>query len=463
MRRLLAFAVLLVLGLAAPAAAEVQHLEYTVGPIEVAPYQVRQNGLSIDIPKPTVDGAITSMDVDLVDPDGSKVPIRRLMLHHIVFANIGQAFGDKQDPTCNSILNLDSVTSIPAKAERFYAAGEERATLELPPGYGYPVSGADRWGMTWMVMNHRAKLDSAYVRYRLTYDTDAAALAPVKPVWMDVANCKVDPVYDVPGGGAPGSTDTRTMDWTAPEGGRVVAAGGHVHGGGLRLTLSEPGCGDRTLADLTPTWGRASHPFYNVRPVLHEPGPIHMRGFVSQAGLPIGAGQRLRLTSVYDAARPHTRVMGISIVFVAPPDPASAGVPCPALPADMRQDAIPDGRSVSPKVTVPLTGLNAQGRAVTIKGPPGKLVRKDARATVRVANFAFSRPNLSVARGATVSWRFEDTDLHDVTLASGPRGFSSPHHTAGGRFSERLTTPGTYRLFCSLHPVAMSERIVVRR
>jgi len=469
-RRLLASAALLVLalaalaGLAGPAAAEVRQLEYRVGPIEVAPYQVRQNGLRVDVPKPDVDGAITAMDVDLVDADGTPVPIRRLMLHHIVFTNLGPTFGSKQDATCDSILSLDSTTMVPARAERFYAAGEERARLELPPGYGYPIAGADRWGLTWMVMNHRATTDRAFIRYRVTYATGAdAAVTPVKPVWMDAANCRVDPIYDVPGGGRPGSTDVRTADWTAPEGGRIVAAGGHVHGGGLRLRLSEPDCGDRTLANLTPTWGRKSHPFYNVRPVLHEPGPVHMRGFVSQAGLPIGAGQRLRLSSVYDAARPHTRVMGISIVFLAPPAPLDAGDPCPALPADVRRDTRPDGRRQPPKVTVPLTGLDDDGRAVTIQGPPGRMVRKGSRATVRVADFAFSRPNLSVARGATVSWRFEDAQLHDVTLASGPRGFSSPHHTRGGRFTKRLTRPGTYRLFCSLHPVAMSERIVVRR
>jgi plastocyanin len=462
MRRIALAAVTALLALAAPAGAEVRRLEYRVGPIEVAPYQVRQNGATLDIPKPDVDGAITAMDADLVDADGAKVPIRRLMLHHIVFGNIGPAFGDKQDATCDSILNLDNVTSIPGHVERFYAAGEERATLALPPGYGYPVRGDDRWSLTWMVMNHRATTDRAFIRYRITYDTDAAALTPVKPVWLDVRNCRSDPVYDVPGGGAPGSTDVQTTDWTSPEPARVIAAGGHVHGGGLALRLSEPDCGDRTLADVTPTWGRRSHPFYNVRPVLHEPGPVHMRGFASATGLPLDAGGRLRLSSVYDAERPHTRVMGIMIAFLAPAAPGQAGG-CAPLPGDVAYEPRPDGRRTPPRVTVPLTGLDARGRARTIHGPPGAMRRAGRRATVQVKDFAFSRPNLSVARGATVAWRFRDPGLHDVTLASGPLGFSSPHQGRGGRFQQRLTRPGTYRLFCSLHPVLMTERIVVRR
>lgn len=456
-------AAVLVLVLAAPAGAEIRELEYRTGPIDVAAYQVRQNGLQLDIPKPDVDGAITAMDVDLVDADGTPVPIRRLMLHHIVFTNLGTAIGAKHDATCDTIMGLDSVTRLPGIVERFYAAGEERARLELPAGYGYRVSGADRWGVTWMIMNHRARSDSAYIRYRISYDTAPAALTPVQPAWLDVANCKSDPIYDVPGGGRPGSTDERTFDWTVPEGKRVVAAGGHVHGGGLGLRLSEPDCGDRTLGEIRPTWGTRSHPFYNVRPVLHEPGPINMRALTSQAGLPVGAGQRLRLTSSYDAELPHTRVMGIMIAFLAPAPASDAQTACPALPRDVTYDVAPAGRKRTPRVVVPLTGIDENGRAIRISHPPGRLERLGRSATVRIRRYAFSLPNLSVRRGATVRWRFQDPTLHDVTLASGPRGFSSPHRGRGGRFAERLTVPGTYRLFCSLHPVAMTERIVVRR
>jgi plastocyanin len=51
--------------------------------------------------------------------------------------------------------------------------------------------------------------------------------------------------------------------------------------------------------------------------------------------------------------------------------------------------------------------------------------------------------------------------LHDVTLVSGPVGFSSPW-TLAGSFSHRFTRRGVYKLFCSLHPAQMSQIIVVR-
>jgi plastocyanin len=49
-----------------------------------------------------------------------------------------------------------------------------------------------------------------------------------------------------------------------------------------------------------------------------------------------------------------------------------------------------------------------------------------------------------------------------VTLASGPFGFSSLFLRAGRTYTQRFMRPGTYRLFCSLHPVLMHEVVDVR-
>jgi plastocyanin len=447
---------LLALLLLAPATAHAEKRTYSfqTGPITVKPYEVLQNNFDYGIPRPPGAGAITHMETDLVDKSGKVIPIQRLMLHHIVFFNLGSTIGEKKDPTCDSITALDSKSKIPAMVERFYGAGEERAVMDLPQGYGYQVGENDTWGITWMVMNHRNVTDTAYVKYTVTYET--APVTPVHPVWMDVENCKADPVYDVPGGGAPGSTHVRSADWVAPWSGRLIAGGGHVHGGAKELNLTQPGCGDRQLARSRPTWGGPDHPFYNVKPVLHEPGPVNMTGFQSTAGVPVAAGETIRLNSLYDAERPHTRVMGIFIFFMTRDE---AGVPCAAMPADFAETAPLSGRLNAPRVTVPLTGLDKRGRAVHIKRPPGKLAKTKS---VVVRDNSFSARNLEVNRGATVKWRFNGSLLHDVTVASGPRGFSSPHQTKGGNFAQKLDTPGTYKLFCSLHPVAMTQRIVVR-
>jgi plastocyanin len=431
-----------------------------LGPIVVAPYQVLNRELHFNPPKPLVDGHITDMQVDVVDADGAQVPINRLMLHHIVFLNHGSSFGEKRDLTCgSSFTGWDSRSLLPNAAERFYAAGEERAKLSLPPGNGYPVAKDDLWLMSYMLMNHRSTVDRAYIEYEVTVDT-APGLTPVKPFWLDVENCQADPVYDVPGGGRRGATHKRSFVWTVPEAGRLVAGGGHVHGGGKNLTLRRPDCSDQRVYTSRPVWGGPRHPFYNVRPVLHEPGPIHMTGFRSARGVPVAAGERVVLDSNYDATQPHTRVMGISLVYLAP-DP-SVTAKCGALPRDLEELPRPAGRRKPPPFKVPIVGIR-NGKAVNIDAPPGRRAALGRRGSISVGGFFFKRPNVSVRPGSMLTWRFDGEALHNVTLANGPRGFSSPNLSDGRTYSKRLRVPGTYQLFCGLHPVDMTATVKVTR
>ncbi len=59
--------------------------------------------------------------------DGDSVSPLDVMLHHVVFAKVRA-----RDYTCPGSI-----------AERFYAEGEERMVLALPPGYGYANAGGD--------------------------------------------------------------------------------------------------------------------------------------------------------------------------------------------------------------------------------------------------------------------------------------------------------------------------------
>jgi len=47
-------------------------------------------------------------------------------------------------------------------------------------------------------------------------------------------------------------------------------------------------------------------------------------------------------------------------------------------------------------------------------------------------------------------------------VADGPLGFSSQPASRGVTFERRLTAPGVYKLFCSLHPARMTQRVTVR-
>jgi plastocyanin len=350
------------------------------------------------------------------------------MLHHIVFSNLGTS-GDRRDGTCSAFTMLDSKTQLPALAERFYAAGEERAQLKLPDGYGYPVKGTDNWLMTYMLMNHRNVRDKVYIQYHVTYDT-SPGLTPVTPYWLDVRNCRADPVFNVPGTGGTGSTYQQRADWVAPQSGILVAGGGHLHGGGISVDVSDTSCG--SLYTSYPTWGGIE-----PRPVMHEPGPTAMTGFSDATGRPIRAGDTLRITATYDNARPHVRAMGIAILYFTPQPVATCGSYTSPVPAPTRPE----------RVAVAL-----------LKQPVGPVTHVTS---TWVGDYTFGAQRVSIRRGTRFTWRFIGRVAHDVTLASGPVGFSSPS-VSSGTFSYRFTRPGTYRLFCSLHPALMTQVVRVR-
>ena len=286
-------------------------------------------------------------------------------------------------------------------------------------------------------------------------------LRPVVPLAWDASHGRQGLVFDVPGGGPPGSLDVRRATRQMPVSGRLVAGLGHVHGGAKNLTLSEPSCGNRAIYVSSPTWGLPSNPFYQVRPVLHEPGPINMSRFKTARGIPVVAGQKITLISRYDNRYPHTRAMGLLLAYLAPD--RSVKAPCGRMPDDVQivRTSTP-GRATAPHVTIPTYTYDSRGAAVRTAGPRGPFSFSDGDANVTVADNSFTAGNLSVPVGGRVTWTFNSSTLHNVTVAQGPEGFSSNRLTRGQTFTKQFTKPGTYRFFCELHPVGMVQRIVVR-
>jgi hypothetical protein len=177
--------------------------------------------------------------------------------------------------------------------------------------------------------------------------------------------------------------------------------------------------------------------------------------------VPVVAGQRVKLTSRYDGSRPHTRAMGLLLAYVAPDPAVTDG--CGPMPHDVRTlDVGMPGRPASPPVDLGLYDWAGTGAARRVGGPPGPLRHFDGPADVSVVDTAFRAGNISVPRGASVRWTFSGAQRHNVTLASGPEGFSSDRLSGGDSYERTFTKPGTYRLFCELHPVGMIQRVVVR-
>ena len=166
-------------------------------------------------------------------------------------------------------------------------------------------------------------------------------------------------------------------------------------------------CG-RELAATDPLFGLDDHPVYNVRPLLHEPGPISTASFLSRRGIGVRRGERLRLTATYDDEVPHPQAMGVMHLYVA--EGRAPGERCAPLPTDIRQehlraDSIAEpplgvpGRPRSPRVIVPLNQLDPEGQIASIPWPAGRTTALESGASIDIRRLALLGAQAVAARG----------------------------------------------------------------
>lgn len=418
------------------------------GPFKIGPYATLKTSAAVQPPE--VAGAIVGMDARLVDKAGKELPQYVTMLHHLVFTN-GGPDDRKRDPMC----------PLKTTRERFFGTSEELRPLTLPAGYGYPTNPADKWRAPIMVMHHRSGTQEFFLEYRVTINP--RPVIPVTPYWLSVIPCSPDPQWSVPGRGS--KEHRRSREYKLPAAGRVVAVGGHLHGGANALILSQPGCGHRTLVANKPYYASSDDKLYAVRPLLHEPDPKAISWWQSPTGYAFRKGETFKVTASYDNTRPHTRVMGISHIYVAPPLPEAPDSRCGAAPTDVTElgAGFAPARTAPPKVNLTLSRVGGDGVARPTTRADGSPRIEDGDVGVTVSDFAFNKPNLVIGLGATVRWRFPDDEQHDVTLAAGPDGFASPWLREGRDYGKRFTEPGRYLLMCSLHSAYMSQVVTVRK
>ena len=78
---------------------------------------------------------------------------------------------------------------------------------------------------------------------------------------------------------------------------------------------------------------------------------------------------------------------------------------------------------------------------------------------VRIDNFSFGPPELTVAAGTTITWTNRDDIPH--TVVSPDKVFKSKVLDTDEKFSFTFDTPGTFPYFGSIHP-KMTGKVVVR-
>jgi hypothetical protein len=309
-----------------------QHLHYAAGPYRVTP---GANLILLDsnhVPKPDEDGYMVRMQPSLVYalPNGKccgRTPkVSVIHLHHGVWLSNGTA-GVGEGNSYGSIYP-------------FMATGEEKTIYTFPKGYGYPVGASDLWVLNYMIHNLTAHAAQVYITYKIDFvpadDPAANSITPLHPIWMDVEDHHIYPVFNVArhsgvhgkftfpdmarnpyGGAAP------LNQFTIDHPGVLVSTAGHLHPGGLYddLDLIRQGA----TASGGAIKGSVPHSVLLFRSKAHywdKRGPISwdmaMTATPATWRPQVKAGDVLRISSTYDTTRASWyEVMGIMVVWEA--------------------------------------------------------------------------------------------------------------------------------------------------
>lgn len=273
---------------APPGGGEIVQGTYRLGPFNLAAQGQpgdQSNTSQANIPRPAGAFGLKTMDFDIVDAAGTPVPHSAVHLHHVLLMNPG-----RQDLLCN-------------RSERFAGAGSERTPMKLGDPYAYMVGANDRWNALWHIMNTGTTAREVYIQYKVGYQPGATAenTRGVTPFFLDITGCG-NSEYDVPGNGGPGSVHTNARTWTMPWGGYHVSSGGHLHGGGIDISIRN----DTTNITCTMT-AHYEHSHPHDAPGSISTCPAHKR---------VEQGHSVTVTARYDNSEPHDSVMGIVLAYV---------------------------------------------------------------------------------------------------------------------------------------------------
>jgi len=303
----------------------VERLHFEYGPISIKPGQNTIEFSEGQVPKPDVDGWIVGIRPNITKANGKIPPVDVLHLHHGVW-----------------LSNSAKDTTRPNLPERFFAAGEEKTQMELPEGYGYRYRADDSWTINYMVHD----LTPAPFEVFITYDIDfipadspaAEGIEPARPIWMDVQNGEVYPVFDVIKGSGTDGTYTYPTDatdpyaggapkneWTVDRDGILLGTGGHLHPGGLHddLWLRRDGAGATASDDAKRSIDRDTAHLFRSKAKYFEPAgavswDVAMTITRPDWNVQVRKGDVLSMTTTYDSSRASWyESMGIMVVFMA--------------------------------------------------------------------------------------------------------------------------------------------------
>jgi plastocyanin len=474
-----------------------QRLTYRIGPFNVKPGQ-NEIGYAPIVERPQVDGWITRIRPDLVYTDGSVPGVDVIHLHHGVWVNLSRA---------------DATAPLP---ERFFAAGEEKTIMRFPRPYAYRYRAADGLLLNHMIHNLTPVPTQVYMVYEIDFipagSRAARGIKPVRPVWMDVENGTLYPVFDVRKGSGRGGRYTypdharnpygagpRRNEWVVDRPGVLVATAGHLHPGGLYTDLwvrrtgariRPARCGKRATASKrrrcrrnAPVGrGNRAHLFRSKAKYFEPAGAVSwdvaMRATPASWRVKLRRGDVLSTSATYDTGRAAWwESMGIMVAYMADSGPgmdpfkrrvAFAGRPTHGHLAENdnhggRPTGIPDPRrlpdgAVNPgavdivdfKYQLGDLSLGAPAGLPPVIGPGQTLTFRNGIDNARAAYHSITSCKPPCNRSTGIAYPIADGP---VQFESGTLGTAVPPATGA---LEWRTPPGldagTYTYFCRIHP-----------
>jgi plastocyanin len=112
--------------------------------------------------------------------------------------------------------------------------------------------------------------------------------------------------------------------------------------------------------------------------------------------------------------------------------------------------------------------LGASGAGATVATAKPAKQAKPVVVTVKVDDDFFLPTKVTIHEGSSVKWVWgPDIDVHNVTLASGPKGvtkqqFTSVSGSTALVFKRKFAVPGTYKFICTIHAM-MKMTVTVKK
>lgn len=443
-------------------------LHFEEGPFDIQP---GQNNIATKggIPQPDMKGWIVGIRPNLQFEDGTVPGVDVVHLHHGVWLNAAAR---------------DATAPLP---ERFFAAGEEKTSMALPSPYGYRYQPSDKWILNYMLHNLTPEKTQVWVTYDIDIIPDTAAQATgmiaAHPIWMDVQNGSIYPVFDALRGAGDGVTYTypdqaddpykggaALNQWTADRDGVLIATAGHLHPGGLHTDLWVSRGGD------------TAHLFQSEAKYYEPAGAVSwdvaMTATLPDWAVQVKKGDVLSTTATYDAGLASWyESMGIMVTWMGESgpadDPFTTAVDQPGMLTHGHLAENDNHGGEDDSQYLDLTKLPS----APVKD--GKIVIQDWLYTQGDMTATADVP--TVKPGETITYENLDAPIgvgqwHTITackapcnkstgiaypLADGPVIFDSGELGIGGPPTADRTTwniptdlpEGTYTYFCRIHPL----------